>query len=150
MKNIFSIISLVLILSCILFAGCAPHQHVENYDNYCKTCDYDFAKTLVLQNDGSFVAEEQSLTQNKNYAFNLVGNGEGGWKFSFISLYGEVTFYQIKIVGDDKTEVNLPLMAMDPFSELEFDGQFKQGVKYRITVGVKTSGRGYLSVLPID
>lgn len=149
MKKLIIIFSFILCLSCALFVGCVPHIHEENYDNYCKTCDYDFAKTLVLQSDGSFVAEEQSL-ESRNYSFNIVGNGKTGFKFVFTSLYGHVTMHQISIACEDGTKVFLPLTAMDPFSELEYDGELKQGVKYRITVSFAEGGRGYLSVLPLE
>ena len=151
MKNLSKIISLALCVVCLmLFSACIPHEHELYYNDYCRTCDYDFAKTLVLQNDGSFVAEEQSFNDNFHYSFNLVGNGETGFKFVFTSLYREITVYGITIVADGEDTVLLPLVAMDPFSELEYDGTFKEGVKYRITVNTKDGGRGYLSLLPLE
>ena len=151
MKKINKIISLTLcLISFMLFSACIPHEHELNYNDYCKSCDDDFAKTLVLQQDGSFVAEEQSFNDNFHYSFNLVGNGESGFKFVFTSLYREISVYSIKIVAEGEDNVILPLVATDPFSELEYGGTFKKGVKYRIAVNTKGGGRGYLSLLPLE
>ena len=150
MKKFFAII-ICLTLICALFSACVPHQHEVNYDDYCKTCDYDFAKTLVLQSDGSFKSEEQSFEDNYHYSFNLVGDGQTKVKFVFTSLYRNVTVSSIKIQAEGRDTVLLPITHIgNPFSELEYDGTFIKGVTYRITVDTVSGGRGYLLLLPIS
>lgn len=150
MKKIFAIL-ICLILVCATSLGCVPHQHEVDYDDYCKTCDYDFAKTLVLQQDGSFVSEEQSFNDNYHYSFNLVGNGQTKMKVVFTSLYRNITISSITIKAEGRDTVSLPTIYMgDSFSELQYDGTFEDGVAYRITISTATGGRGYLSLLPVD